>query len=75
MSSYSQHLVEKGLVSIEDIDSAERICQEQGLRLDQALIQNGAITEQAFLEVIGERLDFEMIDLPTASIESDAIKT
>ncbi|HAH99638.1 MAG TPA: type II secretion system protein GspE [Verrucomicrobiales bacterium] len=75
MSSYSQHLVEKGLVSIEDIDSAERICQEQGLRLDQALIQNGAITEQAFLEVIGERLDFEVIDLPSASIESDAIKT
>jgi len=75
MSSYSQHLVEKGLVSIEDIDTAERLCQEQGLRLDQALIQNGAITEQAFLEVMGERLDFDVIDLPSASIENEAIKT
>ena len=52
MSSYSQVLVEKGLVSLEDIDSAERMREEQGLRLDQALIQNGAITEQVFLSLI-----------------------
>ena len=64
MSSYSQVLVEKGLVSLEDIDAAQRMCEEQGLRLDQALIQSGAITERAFLEVMGERLDFDVIDLP-----------
>jgi general secretion pathway protein E/type IV pilus assembly protein PilB len=66
--------MEKGLVSLEDIDAAERMREEQGLRLDQALIQNGAITEQAFLEVMGERLDFDVIDLPGAAIEADAIQ-
>lgn len=75
MSSYSQVLVEKGLVSLEDIDSAERMREEQGLRLDQALIQNGAITEQAFLEVMGERLDFDVIDLPGVDITADVIQT
>ncbi|MDP6084381.1 MAG: type II secretion system ATPase GspE [Verrucomicrobiota bacterium] len=75
MSSYSQVLVEKGLVSLEDIDAAQRMCEEQGLRLDQALIQSGAITERAFLEVMGERLDFDVIDLPAVTIETDAIQT
>ena len=75
MSSYSQVLVEKGLVSLEDIDAAQRMCEEQGLRLDQALIQSGAITERAFLGVMGERLDFDVIDLPAVTIETDAIQT
>jgi hypothetical protein len=41
--------VEKGLVYVEDIDAAERLREENGLRLDKALIQNGAITERAFI--------------------------
>ena len=68
MSSYQQVLVEKGLVSVEDIDAADRLREEKGLRLDRALIQNGAITERAFLEVMGERLDFDVIDLSLSLI-------
>ncbi len=75
MSSYQQVLVEKGLVSVEDIDAADRLREEKGIRLDRALIQNGAITERAFLEVMGERLGFDVIDLPSVTIETDAIQT
>ena len=75
MSSYTQVLVEKGLVTVEDIDTAERLREDQGLRLDQALIQNGALSEQDFLKVMGERLDFEIVDLPNATIEDDAIRS
>ena len=75
MSSYQQVLVEKGLVSVEDIDAADRLREEKGIRLDRALIQNGAITERAFLEVMGERLGFDVIDLPSVAIETDAIQT
>ena len=75
MSSYTQVLVEKGLVTVEDIDTAERLREDQGLRLDQALIQNGALSEQDFLKVMGERLDFEIVDLPNASIEDEAIRS
>ncbi|HBT21696.1 MAG TPA: type II secretion system protein GspE [Verrucomicrobiales bacterium] len=75
MSSYTQVLVEKGLVTVEDIDTAERLRQDQGLRLDQALIQNGALSEQDFLKVMGERLDFEIVDLPNATIEDEAIRS
>ena len=75
MSSYTQVLVEKGLVTVEDIDSAERLREDQGLRLDQALIQNGALSEQDFLKVMGERLDFEIVDLPNATIEDEAIRS
>ena len=60
MSSYTQVLVEKGLVTMEDIDTAERTRDDQGLRLDQALIQNGALSERAFLKVMGERLAVEL---------------
>ena len=74
MSSYQQVLVEKGLVSVEDIDAADRLREEKGLRLDRALIQNGAITERAFLEVMGERLDFDVIDLSNFTIEAEAIQ-
>ena len=75
MSSYTQILVEKGLVTVEDIDTAERLREDQGLRLDQALIQNGALSEQDFLKVMGERLDFEIVDLPNATIEDEAIRS
>jgi len=75
MSSYTQVLVEKGLVTVEDIDTAERLRENQGLRLDQALIQNGALSEQDFLKVMGERLDFEIVDLPNATIEDEAIRS
>ena len=67
--------MEKGLVSVEDIDAADRLREEKGIRLDRALIQNGAITERAFLEVMGERLGFDVIDLPSVAIETDAIQT
>ncbi|MED5494956.1 MAG: type II secretion system ATPase GspE, partial [Verrucomicrobiota bacterium] len=73
--SYTQVLVEKGLVTVEDIDTAERVREDQGLRLDQALIQNGALSEQDFLKVMGERLDFEIVDLPNATIEDEAIRS
>ena len=62
MSSYAEVLVEKGLVSVEDIDSAQRLHEDKGLRLDKALIENEAITERAFLEVMAERFDFEFVD-------------
>ena len=75
MSSYTQVLVEKGLVTVEDIDTAERVREDQGLRLDQALIQNGALSEQVFLKVMGERLDFDIVDLPNATIEDEAIRS
>tara|TARA_Y100000994_G_C15695067_1_gene443042 strand:- start:929 stop:2599 length:1671 start_codon:yes stop_codon:yes gene_type:complete len=75
MSSYAEVLVDKGLVSVEDIDSAQRLHEEKGLRLDQALIENGAITERAFLEVMAERFDFEIVDLPNEEIENDAIRS
>jgi len=75
MSSYTQVLVEKGLVTVEDIDTAERLRDDQGLRLDQALIQNGALSEQDFLKVMGERLDFEIVDLPNVTIEDEAIRS
>ena len=75
MSSYTQVLVEKGLVTVEDIDTAERVREDQGLRLDQALIQNGALSEQDFLKVMGERLDFEIVDLPNATLEDEAIRS
>ena len=75
MSSYTQVLVEKGLVTVEDIDTAERLRENQGLRLDQALIQNGALSEQDFHKVMGERLDFEIVDLPNATIEDEAIRS
>ena len=54
--SSTQVLVEKGLVTVEDIDTAERLREDQGRWLDQALIQNGASPEQDFLKVMGERL-------------------
>ena len=75
MSSYTQVLVEKGLVTVEDIDTAERVREDQGLRLDQALIRNGALSEQDFLKVMGERLDFEIVDLPNSTIEDEAIRS
>ena len=75
MSSYAEVLVEKGLVSVEDIDSAQRLHEDKGLRLDKALIENEAITERAFLEVMAERFDFEFVDLPNEDIEDEAIRS
>ena len=75
MSSYAEVLVEKGLVSVEDIDSAQRLHEDKGLRLDKALIENEAITERAFLEVMAERFDFEFVDLPNEDIEDESIRS
>ena len=75
MSSYTQVLVEKGLVTVEDIDTAERVREVQVLRLELALFRNGALSEQDFLKVMGERLDFEIVDRPNSTIEDEAIRS
>ena len=62
-------------MSVEDIDSAQRLHEDKGLRLDKALIENEAITERAFLEVMAERFDFEFVDLPNEDIEDEAIRS
>ncbi|MGD0898929.1 MAG: ATPase, T2SS/T4P/T4SS family [Thermoguttaceae bacterium] len=63
-----QILLRKGLLDSRQLELA-RAAQTDGLRLDQAAVQLGMITEEAALRAIGEAMGLEYIDLAEAEVD------
>ena len=61
-------LVRRGLLDARQVELA-RAAQTDGLRLDQAAVQLGLITEEAALRAIGEGMGLEFIDLAEAEVD------
>jgi type IV pilus assembly protein PilB len=67
-------LVESGLISIEQLDSALKEEKQKGVRLGSVLVAKGFATEIDIAQTLAYQINIPYIDLNTAVIEPEAIK-
>ncbi len=70
----TQILLEKGLLTLEQIDEALALQRAEGLRLDRALIQLGLLSEQQLLEVMAEQLHLPLIKLDEINFDPETLR-
>ncbi len=72
--SIAETLLEKGLLSPEQLTEAIALQKDEGLRLDRAVVQLGYLTERQMLEVMAEQLHLPLADLSEVSIDPDTLR-
>ena len=73
--SITEVLLEKGLITPEQLAEAVELRKSQGVRLDHALVRLGHVAEEALLEVVSEQLGMPMIDLQNVSIDVQTLRS
>jgi len=68
-------LLEKGLITAENLAAAVATRKKTGQRLDKALVELGCITEPQVLEVISEQLGIPMVDLSDVTIDVETLRS
>jgi len=68
-------LLERGMISSENLAKAVELRKADGLRLDQALVQLGCIKEVALLEVMSEQLGIPMVDLSSVEVDVETLRS
>lgn len=66
-------LLERGLITREQLDQAALEHRASGERLDRAIVRLGLVGRREVLEVIGEQLAMPVVDLGAASVDPDVI--
>lgn len=72
--SISQILLEKGLLTQQQLDEAMALQRAEGLRVDRALIQLGLLNERQLLEIMAEQLHLPFISLEEITIEPEILR-
>ncbi|MBM3847140.1 MAG: type II/IV secretion system protein [Verrucomicrobia bacterium] len=72
--SISQILLERGLLTQEQIEEAMALQRVEGLRLDRALVQLGLITERQLLELMSEQLHIPLVNLEEVTITPETLR-
>ncbi len=73
--SIAEVLLKKGLVTSAQLSAAEQLRKQTGLRIDQALVELGHVTEEQLLHIMGEQLNLEIIDLPNIKIDAETLRS
>jgi len=68
-------LLEKRLITAEQLREAMDLRKTEGLRLDRALVKLGHIAEEALLKITSEQLSMPMIDLSDVTIDVDTLRS
>ncbi len=68
-------LLEQGLVTPEQLGEAMQLRKKGGVRLDRALVQLGHIDEDRLLAVMSEQLSIPLVDLASARIDVETLRT
>ena len=72
--SITQILLDKGLLTLEQMGEALALQKAEGLRLDRALIQLAMLTERQLLEVMSEQLHIPMANLEGVTIDAETLR-
>lgn len=72
--SISEELLKRGLVSPENLRQAWQVHKSDGVRVDRALVDLGYVTERQVLEVLGEQLSLDVVDLAQVNITPEILK-
>lgn len=67
-------LVERGLITREQLEQAAAEHRSSGERLDRALIRLGMVGRREVLEIIGEQLAMPVVDLGAADVAPEVIQ-
>ncbi|MDH4099155.1 MAG: ATPase, T2SS/T4P/T4SS family [Nitrospirota bacterium] len=67
-------LVEKGLISQEDLDRALEFQSQKGIRLGQALTETGAVTLDDIGWALADQFDVPYVHLKVANLDPDAVR-
>src|SRR5690349_315199 len=70
--SITKILLDRGLLTHEQLNEAVALNRAEGLRLDRAIIQLGYITERQLLEVMSEQLNLPLVTLSDKTIDPQA---
>jgi len=68
-------LLEKGLITPADLAAALDLRKSDGIRLDRALVRLGIVSEKQLLQVMSDQLAIPMVDLTTADIDVDTLRS
>ncbi|MBQ1538753.1 MAG: Flp pilus assembly complex ATPase component TadA [Ruminococcus sp.] len=72
-----EHLIEKGLLTQEQLDqvlAAQKEEKNKGKKLGDLIVEMKMVTENQFAEVLAERLNISFVDLDAAELQSDIVK-
>jgi general secretion pathway protein E/type IV pilus assembly protein PilB len=72
--SIAHILLNRGLVTPEQLEEAQKLQRAEGLRLDRALVQLGILSERQILEVMAHHLDLPFVNLTDHTIEPDVLR-
>ena len=72
--SITQILLDKGLLTMEQLGEAAALHKAEGLRLDRAIVQLGMLTERRLLEVMSEQLHIPMANLEDVTIDAETLR-
>jgi len=68
-------LLERGLITPEQLAEAMALRKKEGVRLDRALVHLGYVPEATILAVMSEQLAIPMVDLANVTIDLDTLKS
>jgi len=69
----AQLLLKRKLLNTEQLEEAQRLHQNEHIRLDQAMIQLGHVTEQKMLELMAEHLHLPIVNLEELTIPPEIL--
>jgi len=72
--SIVEALLEKGLITPENLSEAMELRRTEGVRLDRALVRLGHLKEDDLLQEMGEQLSIPILDLSTVEIDVEALR-
>lgn len=72
--SITQILLEKGMLSPEQLIDAVNLQRAEGLRLDRAIVQLGFLSERQMLQIMAEQLQLPLVDLADVSIDAEILR-
>jgi len=68
-------LLEKGLITADQLREAMDLRKKEGVRLDRALVRLGHIAEEALLKITSEQLSMPMVDLSDVTIDVETLRS
>ncbi len=73
--SIAELLLEKGLITPEQLAEAVDLRKTSGIRLDRALVQLGYVDEDVLLKVMSEQLAMPLLDLTATDIDVETLRS
>lgn len=70
----AEMLLEKGLITKDQLDSAIKIQQSSDKKIGQILIELGYIKEDKLMQLVAEQLNIPLIDLKSYPLQPDIVK-